>query len=75
MLTTEPPVSIEVHNMRGNPNLVPEKMVAFKKKSQQERTKKTLFKGKQAIRGEPYKKSPNLVKSVIVPLLNVDRAR
>lgn len=39
MLTSEPLVSIEVHNMRDNPNLVPEKMVAFQNKSQQERKK------------------------------------
>lgn len=75
MLTSEPLVSIEVHNMRDNPNLVPEKMVAFKNKSQQERKK--IFGQRESgnRRRTVQKKSPNLVKTAIVPLLNVDRGR
>lgn len=33
MLTTAPLLSIDVHNMRENPSLVPKKMVAVKIKS------------------------------------------
>lgn len=74
MLTTEPLVSIDVHNMRENPSLVPEKMVAFK--NEPTRKTKNLW-SKAAGRAEVNRerRSPNVVKSATVPLLNVDRGR
>lgn len=63
MLTSEPLVSIDVHNMRENPSLVPEKMVAFKNKNQQGRKKKgkKLFGQKESV--NQAKRSPDVVKS------------
>lgn len=60
MLTTEPLLSIDVHNMRENPSLVPEKMVAFKIKATNKRRKRKNF-GQSALGA---KRSPSAVKSV-----------
>lgn len=53
MLPTEPLVSIDVHNMRENPSLVPESMVAFKMNPQIKEKKKTCVKAHWAQGGHP----------------------
>lgn len=58
MLITEPLESIDVHNMRENPSLVPKKMVAFKINPQIKGGKKL---GQSTLSA---RRSPNVVESL-----------